>query len=111
MRGQKVTNQYNAGRDINFDAVQNTGDLIAALEHLKQQFSQAKEDHIISEEVATDADYQVTKAIQQAKKPDPDKKTILDYLNTAKELIGGIASMSSLVAVLVSATEVVQKLF
>ena len=43
MRGQRVTNQYNAGRDMNFGAVQTPVDLIAALEKLNGQFTQAQE--------------------------------------------------------------------
>ncbi len=111
MRGQQVTNQYNAGRDINFGAVQDIGDLTAELEHLKQQFTQAREKHILSEETAIDAEYQIVKAIQQTKKPNPDKKTLLDHLNTAKGFIEGITSASGLVTALVSAVEAVQKLF
>ncbi len=110
-RGQQVTNQYNAGRDMNFGAVQNPIDLIAELEKLKGEIAQAKEADIVSDETATDAEYQVTKAIQQAKKPNPDKKTILDHLNTAKALIEDVAAASGLVTALISAAEVVQKLF
>src|SRR6266567_1463808 len=104
-RGQQVTNQYNAGRDMNFGAVQNPIDLIAELEKLKGEIAQAKEADIVSDETATDAEYQVTKAIQQA------KKTILDHLNTAKALIEDVAAASGLVTALISAAEVVQKLF
>jgi len=111
MRGQKVNNQYVAGHDLNFGTVQNSRDLIAELEHLRQQLSQAKENYNISEEIATDAEYQVTKAIQQVKKPEPDKKTILDYLHTAKSVVEGVASASGLVTTLVGAIEAVQKLF
>ncbi len=53
MRGQKVTNQYNAGRDINFGSVQNPVDLVAELEKLKEEFTKAKEAGIVSEEQAT----------------------------------------------------------
>jgi hypothetical protein len=110
-RGQQVTNQYNAGRDMNFGAVQNRVDLVTALERLKGQFAQEKDAGIISEETFTDAEYQMTKAIQQAKKPEPDKKTLLDHLNTAKAFIEDITAASGLVMALVSAAEVVQKLF
>jgi hypothetical protein len=76
-RGQRVTgNQYNAGRDMNFGAVQNALDLAAELEKLKGEFAKADEAGILSEEAATDAEYQVAKAAQQAKKDSPDKKTI-----------------------------------
>lgn len=111
MRGQQVTNQYIAGRDMNFGAVQSPEDLITELEKLKGELYQAKQAGIISEEEATDAEYQVTKAVQQAKKTDPDKKTILHHLNTAKSFIAGITAASGLVTALTGAIEVVQKLF
>ena len=111
MRGQRVTKQYNAGRDINFGAVQTSVDLIAQLEQLNGQVAKAQEVGILTEETATDAQYQVTKAIQQVKKPDPDKKTIVDHLTTAKALLDNIAAASGLVTALVGAVAVVQKLF
>ena len=111
MRGQRVTNQYNAGRDMNFGAVQTTEDLITAFEQLNEQFTQAKNAGVLSEETATDAQYQITKATQQAKKSDPDKKTILDHLTTAKTLIEGVTAASGLVTALAAAIQIVQKLF
>ncbi len=111
MRGQRVTKQYNAGRDINFGAVQTSVDLIAQLEQLNGQVAKAQEVGILTEETATDAQYQVTKAIQQVKKPDPDKKTLVDHLTTAKALLENITAASGLVTALVGAVAVVQKLF
>ena len=111
MRGQRVTNQYNAGRDMNFGAVQTAVDLIAALEQLNGQVTQAQEAGVLNEETATDTQYQVTKAIQQARKPDPDKKTIVDHLTTAKALLDNITAASGLVTALAGAIQVVQKLF
>ena len=111
MRGQHVTNQYIAGRDINFGAVQTPDDLIAVLEKLNGQVTQAQEAGVLTEETATDTQYQVTKAIQQAKKPTPDKKTIVDHLTTAKALLDNITAASGLVTALVGAVEVVHKLF
>src|SRR5438874_12697666 len=89
MRGQRVTNQYNAGRDMNFGAVQTPEDLITVFEQLNEQFTQAKEAGVLSAVTANDAQYQLTKAIQQAKKPDPNKKTIMDHLTTPKTPIEG----------------------
>src|SRR6266516_1505193 len=106
MRGQRVTNQYNAGRDMNFGAVQTPEDLMTVLEQLNEQFTQAKEAGVLSEEAATDAQYQVTKAVQQAKKPDPDKKTMLDHLTRAKTLIEGVTAASGLVTTLAAAIQV-----
>ena len=111
MRGQHVTNQYNAGRDINFGAVQTPEDLIAALEQLNEQIVQAKIVGVLSEETVTDAQYQVTKAAQQAKKPDPDRKMIVDHLTTAKTLIEGVTAASGLVTALLSAIHIVSILF
>jgi len=111
MRGQRVTNQYNAGRDMNFGAIRTPEDLITAFEQLNEQFTQAKEAGVLSEEMATDAQYQITKASQQAKKSDPDKKTILDHLSTAKTLIEGVTAASGLVTALAAAIQIVQKLF
>jgi hypothetical protein len=110
-RGQRVKTQYNAGRDINFGAIQTPADLVTELEKLKQQIAQAAQSGVLPEETATDADYQVTKAIQQAKKPDPEKKTLLDHLTTTKALLENIAAASGLVSALVGAIQVVQKLF
>ncbi len=111
MRGQRVTNQYNAGRDINFGAVQTPADLIDVLEQLRGQIVQAVDAGILTDEAATDTQYQVTKALQQARKPDPDKKTIVDHLTTAKALLDNITAASGLVTTLVGAGEVVQRLF
>ena len=111
MRGQRVTNQYNAGRDLNFGAVQTPADLVTVLEQLNEQFTQAREAGVLSVETATDAQYQLTKAAQQAKKPDPDKKTIMDHLTTAKTLLEGATAASGLVTALAAAIQIVQKLF
>ncbi|GLV59796.1 hypothetical protein KDH_66200 [Dictyobacter sp. S3.2.2.5] len=110
-RGQHVTQQYNAGRDINFGQVQNSEDLIMQLEQLKGKVAQAQQAGTIEEEQATDVHYQLTKAVQQARKPDPDKKTLLNHLTTAKSLIEEVAAASGLVTALVGAIEAVQKLF
>ena len=112
MRGQKVSgNQYVAGRDMNFGAVQSQADLIGELEKLKGEFAKAADQGILSEEAATDAQYQVTKAVQQAKKPDADKKTIIDHLETVKAVIGNVTAASGLVLSVANAIMAVQKLF
>lgn len=112
MREQRVKgNQYNAGRDMNIGAVQNTVDLLAELEKLKFELANAGRTGILSEETATDAEYQVTKAIQQTRKPNPDKKTILDHLNTAKTLLEGVSAAGGLVTVVMGAIQAVQKFF
>ena len=102
---------YDAGGDINFGAVQNQQDLIVELEKLRADLSKAAEDPAIDAEVVLDAENQVRKAIVQVKKPDADKKTILDRLNEAKALLTGVGAAAGAIAALVKAAELVQKLF
>ena len=112
MRGQKVTgDQYIAGHDMNFGAVQSQADLITELEKLKGEFAKAVDQGILSEEAGTDAQYQVTKAVQQARKPDADKKTITDHLDTVKTIISNVAGASGLIVTVANAIMTVQKLF
>ena len=114
-RGQKVTYQYNAAGNINFGAVQNKVDVVAELEKLQAELDQAIESGVFDEDAATDAEYQLKKAVQQAKKPEPDKKTLLDHLNQAKGIIVGVAATvtaaTGLATAFEKAIEVVQKLF
>jgi hypothetical protein len=100
-----------AGRDLNFGTVQNKQELISQLEKLKEAFVKAGQTQIISEETAIDAEAEVKKAIGQAKKPAPDKKSILDYLSAAKSLVEGIGGAGGLVTSIAGAIEAVHKLF
>jgi hypothetical protein len=110
-RGQHVTYQYNAAGDINFGAVQNKMDVIQQLEKLQAEVNKAAKEGALDEETATDAEYQIKKAVQQAKKPAPDKKTVLDHLNEAKAAIEGVAAAAGLVTALMQAAEVVRNFF
>ncbi len=110
-RGQRVTYQYNAAGDINFGAVQTKVDVAGELEKLQVELAKAAAAGVFEEDTATDVEYQLKKAVQQAKKPEPDKKSILDHLNEAKALIEGVAAAAGLVGALIQAAELVQKLF
>jgi hypothetical protein len=96
-QGQRVNYQYNAAGNINIGSVQNQMQLTEQLEKLKAELSKAVEAQVIDAEIFTDADYQMTKAIQQTKKPEPDKKSIVEYLNNAKTLLEGVSALDSLV--------------
>ena len=109
-QNQQVTTQYNA-ETINFGAVQTPQDLVTQLEKLKAEIAKAKAANVISEEEATDAEYQVTKAAQQAAKPEPDKNSIVANLNTAKEVVQSVAGAGGLVAALAGAVDTVVRLF
>lgn len=110
-RGQAVTYQYNAAGDINIGAVQNRVELFDQLEKLRDELTKAADAKVIDAEVVSDARYQVEKAVIQAKKPEPDKKTIVDRLNEAKGLLQGIAAAAGMVEALAKAAELVQTLF
>src|SRR5258708_1126803 len=99
------------GHDLNFGTVQNKQELISQLEKLKEAFIKAGETQIISEETAIDVEAEVKKAIGQAKKPTPDKKSLLGYLAAAKSLTEGISGAGGLVTSIAGAIEAIHKLF
>jgi hypothetical protein len=110
-RGQQIgRDQYNVGHDLNFGAVQNPVDLVSELGKLTSAITQARQEGILDKKKATDVEYQVTKAAQEAEEPNPDKKTILDHLKTAKSFIEDIAAAGGLVTAIVGAIEAVQKI-
>ena len=109
-RGQQVSYQYNAAGDVNVSAVQHRIEIVHALEKLKTELVNATQAQIIDPEVATDAEYQLTKAIQHAVKPEPNKKTLLDHINQAKALIEGITAASGMVTTLIQAAQLVQRI-
>ncbi len=110
-RGQRVNTQYNAGRDIHFDSVQNSVDLVGELEKLKTEVLNAKKDGILDKKQATDVEYQITKAAQEAEEPEPEKKIIVDHLTTAKTLLDGLTAAGGLVTAIAGAIEAASKLF
>jgi len=110
-RGQKVNYQYNAAGDINFGTIQSKLEIVPELQKLQREIQQAIEAGVIGEDVAIDVEAKMKKAILQAQKPEPDKRTTLDYLNEAKALLEGVASAAGLVTALTQAVEVVKRLF
>ncbi|MBD2093351.1 hypothetical protein H6F67_26250 [Microcoleus sp. FACHB-1515] len=104
-RGQHVNYQYNAAGNINIGSVQNQMQLVDELEKLKSELSKASEAEVIDAEVFTDADYQMSKAIQQSKKPNPDKKSVIEHLKNAKSLLEDVTAVGGLVTAL---NEVIQ---
>jgi hypothetical protein len=110
-RGQHVTYQYNAAGEINFGAVQNRMDAVAQMEKLRAELERAHQAGVLDDDTVVDAEYQVKKAITEAKKPKPDKKSVLERLEEAKALIAGVAGAAGLVAALVEAADKVQQFF
>ena len=110
-RNQNVKYQYNAAGDINLDRVQNRAEFISELEKLKGEISRAAAAGAIDAEIVTDAEYQITKAIQQSQRAEPDKAAILDHIKEAKSLVEGVNSATGLLTALVKAVELVRQLF
>lgn len=108
-RGQSISgNQYNAAKDINFTDVQTPNELLVELVKLQAQVDSAIQTGSLTEEAATDAEYHLKKAIQQTKKPEPEKSSILSHLNQFKTAIIDVAG---LVTATVGAIEAVDKIF
>lgn len=110
-RHQKVNYQYNAAGNINFDRIESREDVITILEKIKAELASAANAEAIDAEIVTDADYRITKAIQQSQKTEPNKKTILEHLKAAKEAIEGVTSAGEIVMALVKASEWIERLF
>jgi hypothetical protein len=110
-RGQSVTYQYNAAGDINFGTVQNRVELVAELEKLKAEFDHAVQQNVFDEETAIEAESKFKLAIAEAKKPEPNKQTLLDRINGAKALVEGVTAASGMITALVTAAQLVQKFF
>ncbi len=106
--------QQNAGNDITnqsltIGAVQSSADLSALLTQLQSSITKATVNGTLPEETGIDANAALAKAAIQVKETKPDKKSILDYLTTAKSLIESIAAGSALVPSLITAIEAVHK--
>lgn len=114
-RRQKVTTQYNIAGDYNPGLVEDRATAIDELNKLLNEVAQAAQAGVLDEESATDTEYQVKKAMQQAQKSEPDKLTIINHLNQAKEVTIGVAASvaaaTGLVTAISQAIQMVQKLF
>ena len=106
-RGQEVSYQYNAAGDINFGNVQNAVDIAQELEKLQQEVAAAAESGALDAETAIDAESNLKKAALQAKKENPDKKTLLGYLEQTRKILQEVVSVTGLVKGLSDAIKVV----
>lgn len=94
-RNQRVEgDQYNAAGDINFNSIQNGLQFAAELEKLQHHLNGVIETEQLDEEIATDTNYHLTKAIQLSKKTQPDKSVILAHLDKVKGFVQGVTSLA-----------------
>lgn len=100
---------HNADQSLTLGTVQSPADLATLLTQLQAAVIQATVDGTLPEETGIDTKAALEKATIQAKKPTPDKKSMLDYLTTAKSLMESIAAASGLIPSIVTAIEAVHK--
>ncbi len=110
-RGQTVNYQYNAAGNIDFGTVRNKVSVIEELEKLQSELSSAIDAGALDEDTAIDAEYQMKKAIQQAKKNEPNKKTIQEHLTNIKSMITDVTVLAGLVKGVSEAIKAVQVFF
>ena len=106
-QGQTVTYQYNA-ETIHFGQAQTQEDFFQELKQLQAELEKAIEAKALTGENAIDAQTHVKKAILQAEAETPDKKTLIEHLTSAKELV---TSVEGLTTVFASAISVIGALF
>ena len=73
-----------------------------------RQLAKAIKENAVEGENAIEAVMYVKKAVLQSEKADPDKKTLVEYLSSAKDLVSGV---DGLVGAMASAIMAVGKLF
>jgi hypothetical protein len=110
-RGQHVNYQYNINNSINLDTVRSKEDLVVELQKIKTEIALAGDSNAIESEAVTEAQYQLQKAIDQSTKPVPDKKAVIEYLSTAKDVVKGFVAASGLVTGIAKAIDIIQSLF
>jgi hypothetical protein len=109
--------QQNAGGDIHntdqslaFGTVHSAADLSALLSQVQSAIAQAMADGTLPKKTGIDARAALEKAVVVVEEPHPEKKSVLDYLTTAKSLIENVVAASGLVPSLVAAIEAVHRI-
>ena len=111
-RGQNVKNQtniagdqLNAGRDINqVEGDMNVYEAIGSeLNELLKQVEEAAETGDLDKETALDVELAIKKAKLEAEKESPDKKTLLEHLDSSKTLMDKVTGISKSAVALASA--------
>lgn len=110
-KGQTVYHQENYAISLNFRDVQTRAGALSELEKLQLEINKATQANLFDESTATDIDYKIKKALQEARGQNPEKKKIMDYLNDAKSIMGGISSAASIVPTIAEAIEAIKRIF
>lgn len=93
-RNQTVQTQYNA-ETINFGQAHTQDDFFQSLKQVQVELEKAIAAKAITGNSAIDADTHIKKALLQAREATPNKKTLIEHLTSAKDMVinvGGLAS-------------------
>ena len=101
-RNQAVQNQYNA-ETINFGKIQTQAEFIQALTQVQAELQKAIAAKAITGENAIDAETHFKKALLQAAAATPNKKTLIEHLMSAKELVINVGELASALTGAISA--------
>ncbi len=93
-QGQKVQNQYNA-ETINFGQVTTPDTYLKELRALQAELNKAIQSNELESDQAIDVEYHLKKAVDYAEKSAPDKKSIIEHLTSAKELVSNIGGLAA----------------
>lgn len=93
-QGQHVQNQYNAGGNINIEPIRDQQDLITRLEQLELLVKKA----VTTGDLDTKTGEAVSKELKQASSG--EKKTIIERLSKAKDLLKGITAAESIASIM-----------
>ncbi len=96
-QGQIVQNQYNA-ETINFGQATTPDTYLRELKALQAELDKAIQGKALESEQALDAEYHLKKAVAQAEKSDPDKKSLIEHLSSAKELVSNVGGLAAALA-------------
>jgi hypothetical protein len=96
---------------LNVGAMSDQGGLVAELERLKSQLAEAAQRGDLDQDQATEAEYRVSQARNEAGKPSPDSSRFLDYLTQAQDVLKTAAAADGLVTALGKVSEVARQLF
>lgn len=95
-RGQTVSYQYNAAGNINVNGVQDVADLIEQLGLLKVELQRAHNAELVDDLTESRIKNLILEALEESKKPHPEKVAVIGYLKRGAELLSAISATSEL---------------
>ncbi len=92
-QGQTVQNQYIA-ETINFGQATTPDTYLKLLRALQAELDKVIQSNELENDKAIDVEYHLKKAVDYAEKPDPDKKSIIEHLTSAKDFVSNVGGLA-----------------